>query len=183
MLQILLVVLAFIYPLLAYAGLTYGKPQWVAAGLVVLLLLRFRWGKSLFNPIIINLFIILVSLSLGYSILTNSELGIRLYPVLVNVVFLLVFAWSLLSSQTIVERLARLKEPELPASGIRYTRKVTWAWSIFFMCNGVIAAYTVFFSDIRTWTLYNGLISYLLMGSLGGCEWLIRQRVRNRYEH
>ncbi|WP_416306506.1 hypothetical protein [Neptunicella sp. SCSIO 80796] len=181
--QYLLAILALLYPFLAYAGLVYGSPQWVAGILVVILLVRLKWGKSLFSPLFVNLFVILLSLSLGYSLLTGSPLGIRLYPVLVNLVFLLVFASSLFSSQTVVERLARLKEPDLPASGVAYTRKVTLVWSVFFILNGTIAAYTAFFTNIQIWTLYNGFISYLLIAILGGSEWLIRQKVRQRHEH
>ncbi|MWT62322.1 DNA gyrase subunit B, partial [Escherichia coli] len=32
-------------------------------------------------------------------------------------------------------------------------------------------------ADIRLWTLWNGMIAYLLMGTLMAGEWLVRQRV------
>jgi uncharacterized membrane protein len=32
----------------------------------------------------------------------------------------------------------------------------------------------------RVWALYNGLIAYLLIGTLFAVEWLVRQRVKAR---
>ena len=84
---------------------------------------------------------------------------------------------------SIVERLARLKQPELPASGVRYTRKVTQAWCVFFVVNGAIGLGTALFADLETWTLYNGLIAYLLIGLMAGIEFLIRKRVQSKYGH
>ena len=78
----------------------------------------------------------------------------------------------------IIERLARLQEPDLPPEGVRYTRKVTWAWCGFFIVNGGIAAWTALYADLAAWTLYNGCISYLLMGLMFAVEWLCRRRVR-----
>jgi len=36
---------------------------------------------------------------------------------------------------------------------------------------------TARFASLQTWTLYNGLIAYLLMGVLFGGEWLLRRRL------
>ena len=40
-----------------------------------------------------------------------------------------------------------------------------------------IALFTVLHADIRLWTLWNGMIAYLLMGTLMAGEWVVRQRV------
>jgi uncharacterized membrane protein len=100
--------------------------------------------------------------------------------VLVNLVMLGLFSWTLLSPPSLIERLARLKEPDLPPSGVHYTRRVTQVWCGFFVLNGSIAAYTALYSSLATWTLYNGLISYLLMGLLFGGEFLLRLHVRKQ---
>jgi hypothetical protein len=47
---------------------------------------------------------------------------------------------SLLSGPSMIERLARLREPDLPPEAIRYTRRVTQAWCVFFVFNGGIAS-------------------------------------------
>ncbi len=46
-----------------------------------------------------------------------------LYPVAVNLGLLAVFGYSLFHPPTVVERLARLREPELPPPAIAYTRR------------------------------------------------------------
>jgi uncharacterized membrane protein len=88
------------------------------------------------------------------------------------------FGLSLKYGPPMVERLARMREPQLPARAIVYTRQVTIAWSVFFLCNGLLAAALTLWAPLSWWMLYTGLISYGLMGLLFAIEWLIRQRVR-----
>ncbi|MCL2308838.1 MAG: hypothetical protein FWC42_02580 [Proteobacteria bacterium] len=114
------------------------------------------------------------------ALLLRSSMSLLYYPVLVNAVFLLAFATSLFQSQTLVERLARRLDPELPPEGVRYTRKVTFAWCIFFIVNGGVAWWTTT-QPMIVWTLYNGLIAYVAMGVMFGSEWLIRRRVMRRF--
>jgi uncharacterized membrane protein len=112
--------------------------------------------------------------------LFDSPLLLRWYPVLISGFMLALFGLSLKYGPPVVERLARLSEPELPAHAIRYTRQVTIAWCVFFLCNGLLAAALTLWAPLSWWMLYNGLISYGLMGLLFAIEWLLRQRVRGR---
>jgi uncharacterized membrane protein len=100
--------------------------------------------------------------------------------VLISGFMLVLFSLSLKYGPPMVERLARLREPELPDIAIRYTRKVTVAWSVFFFCNGLCAALLTLWAPLNWWMLYTGLISYGLIGLMFAIEWLIRQRVRGR---
>jgi acyl-coenzyme A synthetase/AMP-(fatty) acid ligase/uncharacterized membrane protein/3-hydroxymyristoyl/3-hydroxydecanoyl-(acyl carrier protein) dehydratase len=59
-----------------------------------------------------------------------------------------------------------------------YCRKVTALWCLFFTGNGVIAALTVFRGSEAVWALYNGGISYILMGILFGVELIVRKTVQ-----
>jgi uncharacterized membrane protein len=112
------------------------------------------------------------------TILRSSEWVLRFYPVLVNISMLAVFAFSLRWPPTIIERLARLREPDLDAHALTYIRHVTQAWCIFFVINGSISAWTAVAGDWQMWTLYNGLVSYVLMGAMFAGEWLVRRHVR-----
>ncbi len=105
----------------------------------------------------------------------------RLYPVLVNLALLVWFTSSLYFPPPVVERLARLKEPDLPAHAITYTRKVTKLWCIFFLLNGSVALYTSLFSSLSVWTFYNGFLAYCLMGMLGAGEYLVRRKVKQAH--
>ncbi|MDH1008623.1 hypothetical protein N5J43_17905 [Pseudomonas nicosulfuronedens] len=112
--------------------------------------------------------------------LCNEPHLLRWYPVLVSAGLLGLFALSLKFGPPLVERLARLHEPDLPPHAVRYTRRVTQVWVLFFLGNGLIAAALTLWAPLAWWTLYNGLISYLLMGVLFAVEWLVRQRVRGQ---
>ena len=71
-----------------------------------------------------------------------------------------------------------MSEPDLPASGVAYTRKVTMAWQVFFLVNGSVALATAMLGNVSVWSLYNGFVAYLLMGMMFAAEYLIRRRVR-----
>lgn len=118
----------------------------------------------------------------GIVLWTGLESPARFYPVFVNLSLLSWFGWSLVRPPTVIERMARLTDPELPDYAVAYTRKVTWTWCLFFMANSMAAAYTAFFSTLEIWTLYNGLVAYILMGLLFAAEYLVRRRVRRRHE-
>ena len=77
-----------------------------------------------------------------FAVWGNAVLPLKLYPVLVNTAMLSVFGYSLIFPPSMVERLARLREPELPPEAIGYTRRVTQLWSVFFALNGAAALIT-----------------------------------------
>lgn len=111
---------------------------------------------------------------------SDSSQLLRWYPVLVNAFMLVVFGSSLKYGPPLVERLARLREPQLPEAALSYTRRVTQVWCGFFVLNGGIAAALTLWAPLSWWTLYNGLIAYIAMGLLFAGEWLTRQQVRGR---
>jgi uncharacterized membrane protein len=110
----------------------------------------------------------------------NDFLPLKLYPVLVNAAMLSIFAYSLFVPPSIVERWARMREPDLPAQSIGYTRRVTQVWCIFFAVNGALALVTALWASAATWSLYNGVIAYLLMGLLFAGEYGIRCNFKRR---
>ena len=125
--------------------------------------------------------LVLAALALGLCLLSLafSAIGFMFYyPVAVNLIMLAVFASSLRGEQSIVERLARLQDPELSPRGVRYTRNVTKAWCVFFVLNGAIAATTALIGDLKLWTWWNGLLSYGAMGLMFGGEYLLRCRIK-----
>jgi uncharacterized membrane protein len=176
-----MVVLSVCYPLAVYFGLQYFSSRYLA-----LLLLTLGIARSLTNETASSagrwLMVAMLVLLAGWTWLADSDLGLKLYPVLISLNLLLYFGWSLRGPQTVVERLARLQDPELPASAVAYTRQVTKVWCGFFLVNGSIALWTVVDGNDEIWTLYNGLISYLLMGTLMAAELLVRRHVK-RTQH
>jgi len=90
--------------------------------------------------------------------------------------FLAVFAWSLFHPPTVVERIARATTPDVPPEAAPYLRRVTIAWSVFFVCNGAAALFTAMETSFATWTFYNGFLAYVLIALMFGAEFLARQR-------
>lgn len=167
------------YPLVIFFGLQVFEPRYVALLLGLALLLRRRRdaGRLLAGLSRIDRTVLIALLALaGITALTNSEPLLRLYPAAMSLGMLLLFGVSLIYPPTMVERFARLSEPDLPPAGVRYTRRVTQVWCAFFVANGSVAAYTALQASRETWALYNGLIAYVLMGALFAGEWLIRRR-------
>jgi len=171
--------LTLLYPLLVFFGLGHFEPR-----ILALLLLALACVRAITSPQRIWLLATLgAALLAGISLLGNHLLPLKLYPVLVNALFLFVFTASLAHPPTVIERLARLTTPDLPPAGIRYTRKVTWLWSAFFAINGSIALYTALWASEAAWAFYNGALAYVLMGLLFAGEWLYRQRVQMALRH
>lgn len=176
LLNVLISFLFFLYPLAVYFGLQYFQPWSIALMLIICLLLRLAiCQNNWLKPVLLAGLVYA-----GIVVFFNQALGLRFYPVLVNLLFLFIFAQSLFRRQSLIEQIARIQQPDLPEKGIKYTRKVTQVWCVFFMVNGSLALYTGLFSNFETWTLYNGLIAYLLMGLLFLTEYWFRQRSQNQ---
>jgi uncharacterized membrane protein len=167
--------LTLAYPLAVYFGIQYVEPRMIAVILLALLALRLasRAGGQWMRPLLIT-----GMLYCGFAIWANNLISLRFYPALVSAGMLLIFAWSLWSPQPLIERLARLQHPDLPPEGVVYTRRVTQVWCAFFAVNGLIALATALWGSFEQWSLYNGLISYLLTGALLGGEYIVRLRTQ-----
>ena len=173
------------WPFLIGFGLTRNSLQWLLPVMALVLLLRLRQAQRNTSPMrYVVQCVALAGIALcAASYLLKTHQWLLLYPVVVNLVMLAVFGGSLWTAMPLVERLARLREPNLPPEGVRYTRRVTLVWCGFFIGNGAMALFTVLHGDMRLWTLWNGMVAYILMGTLMATEWLVRQRVIKKEMH
>ena len=173
--SILLPVIGLLYPFVVYFGMDKVSPPVFALVLGSIWLIRApallrepggRW---------------MVGAALAYCALlalSGESFLLRWYPTLISALLLCAFGLSLVYGPPIIERIARVREPELPPEAIPYTRKVTWVWVGFFIFNGVVSAVLTVWAPLAWWTLYNGLLVYFIMGVLFGGEWLLRRRLR-----
>ncbi|CAA0091578.1 Uncharacterised protein [Zhongshania aliphaticivorans] len=173
--RIALGLLFLLYPVMVYVGLAFFDPRWLTTLLVVTAGARFLGGQ--FPRRMLLLWSGAALLAIFITFIDASEVGLLAYPILVNAVFLALFAWSYINPPSIIESIARKTDPDLPESGVRYTRKVTLVWCVFFLVNGLLSLYSLTQSR-EFWALYNGMISYILMALLMAAEWLVRQRVK-----
>ncbi len=166
------------YPLAIWLLGDRVEPRWLALSLVLLGALRLAaTGQRLWIGLALGAF----ALAAITGVL-NVGWPLRWYPVFVNGSLLVLFGVTLVRPPSMAERLARLREPDLPAHAVRYTRKVTLAWCVFFVVNGALAAATSLWGTDAQWALYNGGIAYGLMGVFAGVEYLVRLRVKRANE-
>lgn len=173
-----------VYPLLVYAAIGRFGANGVAITLAALCLarlavLRLR-GRPAFAGAFLDWLCIGGVLLAAISFVLGNAGAVRYYPLLANAALFVVFGSSLLRPPTVVERIARLREPDLPPAAVAYTRRVTIVWTIFFVLNGGAALYTAVFASLEAWALYNGFIAYLLIGTLFLGELAVRTIVRRR---
>ena len=171
---------SILYPVLAAIAVHTVGPGWVLLGLLAFLAIRAVFGLQRGVPGGLTYALLFVAAAMALAALYDRELSVRLYPAFMSTTMLAAFAVTLWRPPSMIERFARMMEPNLPESGVQYTRKVTWVWCGFFLINGAIAVWTALYADWRTWTLYNGLISYIAIAALFAGEMLVRPFFRRR---
>ncbi len=116
---------------------------------------------------------------------TNQAVFLKLYSVAVTSTFLFVFASSLVWGPNIIFRFATMADKSIRNSAKeksveRYCHKVCIAWCLFFILNAGISAFTALKCSDAVWSLYNGGISYALMGLMFAVEYIIRIQVNKK---
>lgn len=174
-----------LYPLLILWVLYYGQEYLAAAcaaGIAVLATIALFCKNRNRRKMFLTLSALLV---LGAVRISGNPRYFKLYPLLISGVLLFQFAWSLRYPPSMIEQFARLAQhnKKLPPQVCTYCRKVTWVWVGFFCLNIVLSALTAICDNWELWALYNGGISYILIGLLMGGEWLVRRRVQEKTEY
>lgn len=158
------------YPFAVYFGLGRFSPRIIVAGLVIVLSLRmFRAQDSGGRlPYLVG--------AIGVIIIAarSPVVGLRAYPILISLTLASVFVYSLVRPPTIIEKIVRVRRPHMPPEIVSYLRSVTTVWTGFFLLNAAISAATAFSGSMRLWTLYNGFLSYLMIGALLIGEFMLR---------
>jgi len=173
------VVVTAVYPFLVYFGLAHLKPG--IFGLVLAALMMVRLLN--YDAAVRSRLMILVSLVVVYALviaITNSELILRFYPVLTNLLMLSIFFTSLYTDAPILERLARWRGMKVSRFGVPYLRNLTKVWCVFFLVCAAVAGWTALRADLASWALFNGLYVYLCMGVLLAGELVFRGFYKKR---
>ncbi|MCR9212228.1 MAG: hypothetical protein NXI13_00810 [Proteobacteria bacterium] len=179
-LDLILALVSIAYPFLVYFGLTRFSPWTVGIFLLVFLIARvvLKRGKTAVGPP--GKVFVLIILAIALLMFVDQILAIKAYPVMISLSMAVIFGYSLFNPPSIIEKIARLREPNLDQTGVVYTRKVTVAWTLFFIGNATISIWTALYASIETWTVYNGFISYILIGLMFAIELTVRHFVRRR---
>lgn len=185
LLGIIFTLISIAYPVLIYTGIKYQVLNYLIVFIAFVFFIRFLCTRKVNSTIAIaSKYSLVGSIALCIFSLVFKKLELMLYyPVLVNAVLFIVFAASLFTDKPVITVLAMLKEKELPPFALLYTRRLTVFWSAFFVLNGLIALYTAIINDLNIWTLYNGLISYILIGIIFVAEFILRAILKKKYDN
>ncbi len=200
-LKALFYVIAALYPILVFTLLVVFKVETKILSLCIIALaaaffLSATGSKKTSNkkgaldwkPLLSSVLFLAAGL---FCFITGKEFFIKLYSVVINVTLLFVFGSTLFLKPSIIFRFATLADKSIAGSSYEnqvklYCRNVTIVWCGFFILNGSAAALTTFADKIfglspqearRVWAVYNGGISYVLMGTLFVVEFIIRKLV------
>ena len=125
---------------------------------------------------------------------TNQILFLKLYSVAISLILMFIFGSTLIFKPNMIFRFATLSDKSIIGSSsekdvYRYCRNVTIIWCVFFLINGTISTITAFSEEIfkidsdtanTIWSVYNGGLSYLLLGLLFFVEIRVRKYVYKR---
>lgn len=170
------------YPMAVYLGLTRWSLRGVALVLLALLApvaLRRLWrgGRPKWGDVgTLALLPVLTAALIGLSAALDRVGAVMLVPVAIHAVLLSVFAPSLWSERPMIERFARLQHADLSPAEVAWCRRWTRIWCGFFAFNIALNAALGALGALGAWTLYNGLLAYILMGVLFSVEWVLRKR-------
>ena len=116
MIKLLTGLLLLAWPFVIWFGLAHNGLHWLLPLMALLLLLRLRQTRRQAGPLqAVTQLVAVVGIALCVaSFMLKTHQLLLFYPVVVNAVMLAVFGGSLWSAMPIVERLARLQEPDLP---------------------------------------------------------------------
>ncbi len=165
------------YPIAVYVGLTRFSARGLGLLLAVLLLpglvLKLRRAPREELWIVLRLPLSVLALLASAALLDDRRFVFAL-PVLINLALLAQFAGSLRGTP-LVERFARLQSPALSPAQVAYCRGVTQVWCGFFVLNALTSGALGLWAPLWLWTLYNGMLAYVLIGMLAAGEYVVRK--------
>ena len=173
------VIIFFIsYPFIIFFGIKVLPPSFF--GLILVGLLAMRFGvllpdeRLILLPVLLGLLVYAIIL-----VVLDSTSMLLFYPALVNFILCTVFANSLRYKESLLLRIVRARGVTISEYAPRYLYRLTAIWACFFVVNGIISVWTISL-PMEAWMLYNGLISYFIIGLLFGGELLFRRHYKKQ---
>ena len=179
--RVLLAGILICYPLAVY--LLLDSVGAGVLGIVLILLLVFRLNKVT-EILPGRVFFVAVAIAVAgiIALLGGGAMALKFYPTLVSLLLLLVFGYTVFVPPSMVERLVRLAGKKFSSRTVPYTRGVTILWCLFFAFNAVVTASITLSGSMEAWTLYNGLIAYLIVGTLFAAEAVFRYFYKRHHQ-
>jgi uncharacterized membrane protein len=172
-------VLIALYPFIVYFGIKILPPGLIGLVLALLLLARFGIVRPTERSTALPVGAILFAFAVASALVGSAQL-LLYYPVVVNAVLFFLFAGSLRTKEPLLLRIVRARGTAIGGLGVTYLTRLTAVWAAFFVVNGMIAVWTTT-ADLEVWTLYNGLIAYLIIAALILGELMFRRHYKRHH--
>ncbi len=93
------------------------------------------------------------------------------------------FGSTLRAGQTpLITTLAQRVHRHFPAAMALYTRKVTWAWTLYFVAMALLSLGLYAWARFDTWALFANLLTPLAVVAMFGAEFGLRYRLHPEFE-
>ena len=121
-------------------------------------------------------------------LLTTSQVILKLYPALANLAYLTFTLSSLIIPPPIafyfIDIFDKKIKTVIPEKRFnRYCRNATITWCVYFIIDGSISVFSVFWLSDLDWGIYNGGITYVLMGLIFVAEFVILKKIEKKYRN
>lgn len=166
--DIIVAIVTLTYPFLLWFAIHSEQSFYFALAMILLGVLKLLRKKKPSMLLSINQQYFLSLMMIGMGVVTllfkNAQV-FQLYPLIISAVFFIIFASSLSAEKSMIEVFASKIEKNITAEKKHYMRKLTKVWCGFFIVN-IIFSLISWGLGLNAWLLYNGVISYMLMGLL-----------------
>jgi uncharacterized membrane protein len=118
-------------------------------------------------------------------LITKSSLTLKIYPALADLVYLVIMGTSIFIPPPVVFYFINMFDKTIkdhiePGFLEHYCRKAAIVWCVFFVFDGAVALVTVFWASDIVWGIYNGGITYVLMGLIFVGEYFILKMIEKK---
>jgi uncharacterized membrane protein len=172
--NILLLALILAYPVAAHATVSAEFPwaPWLLSAIALVEAAR----RARRHPAASAILVLLAAV-LALTATKFTDTLIRLPPVLVPLMLGAVFALSLMPGhKALVTRFVELTEGRAPEDVCRYTRALTWVWTLLFLVLALEATLLGLFATPQLWSLFTNGLNYLFVAIVFVVEFAIRRR-------
>lgn len=182
------IAICLVYPLLAYLGARAPQPNIAAAVVafapVLVMLAWLAWPSPHRRALLLLAAALAGLLWLQRAfLLQHYDWAYLLQDAGAMGLLGLMFGRTLRPGATpLVSRFAEVVHGELSPRLTRYTRGVTWAWTLFFVAMCLLSITLFLALPLATWALYANAASPLLVLAMFVAEYLVRLRAIPRHE-
>jgi uncharacterized membrane protein len=182
------IALSVAFAVLAHAALVEGTPPAVGAGVSVVPLALVAWlglrRKRSAAALAVAIAAAAVALWASWSVLERHFPDVLFMEhALTNFALAIVFGRTLAAGrESLITTFARLVHGDLPPEVVRYTRRVTLAWTVFFGAMFAVSCALYLSGERAAWSVFANFATPAGVGSMFAIEYFVRHRVLPDWE-